>query len=71
MQQAELSHLWIITDEQRDRLRQFKDEHGRNWKDKLRLLWMKGTDTAESGGHLLRQVRNTVGPSGLEKVRLR
>ena len=59
-----------MTNEQRDRLQQFRDEHGRNWKDKLRMLWMRGADTREPDGHLLRQIRNTVGPSGLEKVKL-
>jgi hypothetical protein len=59
-----------MTDEQRDQLKQFAAQHGRNWKSKLRELWMRGADANEPSGHLLRQVRNQVGPSGLDKVDL-
>lgn len=47
-----------LTQEQLDRLRAFKKEHGRCWKGH------------EPEGHLLRQIRNRIGPSGLDKVKL-
>ena len=59
-----------LTEEQCVRLREFAAEHGRRWRSVLRELWMSGCDVAEPRGHLLRQVRNTVGPSGLDKIRL-
>jgi hypothetical protein len=51
-------------------LRQFAAENGRTWKAKLRELWSTGRDGGHplnSEGHL-RWVRNSLGPSGLEKV---
>ncbi len=57
-----------LNQEQLNRLRAFAKQHGRTWKSKLRTLWMRGADANEPDGHLLRQVRNRVGPSGLEKV---
>lgn len=59
-----------LTQEQLDRLRAFKKEHGRCWKGQLRALWMTGMDASEPEGHLLRQIRNRIGPSGLDKVKL-
>jgi hypothetical protein len=58
-----------LTQEQLDRLNAFKEQHGRNWKDKLRTLWMQGKDANEPQGHLLRQIRNRIGPSGLDKLK--
>jgi hypothetical protein len=60
-----------ITNEQNTRLLQFADQHGPDWRDALRLLWLQGIDATQPDGHLLRQIRNTVGPSKLEKVMLR
>jgi hypothetical protein len=60
----------MINNEQKEALQQFKSKHGRNWKLELRLRWMRGTDVNEANGHLLRQVRNNVGPSGLDKIRI-
>jgi len=47
-----------------ERLRQFAQENGRTWRAKLRHLWNIGQDEG-----LLRQARNTIGPSGLDKVK--
>jgi hypothetical protein len=47
-----------------ERLKQFAKENGRNWKSKLRALWNTGKDEG-----LLRLARNTIGPSGLDKVK--
>lgn len=52
-----------VTDEIRRRLRDFAKEHGRTWKSKLRWLWTSGKDEG-----LLRQARNIIGPSGLDKI---
>lgn len=46
----------------------FAAANGRCWRDKLRTLWMNGGDVNQPDGCYLRQVRNSIGPSGLEKV---
>lgn len=48
-----------------ERLRAFKGEHGRTWKAKLRSLWNQGKDEG-----LLRQARNIIGPSRLDKIKI-
>lgn len=57
-----------ISQEIMDRLKQYADEHGRNWKQKLRDQWFNGSDANEPNGHLLRQARNKIGPGALENV---
>jgi hypothetical protein len=44
--------------------------HGRAWRAALATAWLTGRDTAEPDGHLLRQVRNTYGPTWLATVTL-
>jgi hypothetical protein len=44
--------------------------HGRTWRADLAAAWSTGRDTAEPDGHLLRQVRNTYGPTWLATVTL-
>ena len=58
------------TPEQLAALEAFAARHGRTWKDKLATMWWTGRDTNEPDGHLLRQVRNRLGPSWLVKFRL-
>lgn len=48
-----------------ERLRQFKEENGKQWKAKLRRLWTSGQDEG-----LLRQARNYIGPSRIDKITL-
>jgi hypothetical protein len=48
-------------------LRQFRDDNGRRWKSKLRELWMQGADADD---FLLRQARNMIGPTRLDKIEL-
>ena len=57
-----------MTSEQITRLQQFADQHGSDWRNVLRAMWFNGTDATQPDGHLLRQIRNTVGPSALESV---
>jgi len=52
-----------LGDEMWEALMEFKREHGRNWKTKLRTLWVQGKDEG-----VLRQVRNAYG--NLDRVRL-
>jgi hypothetical protein len=52
-----------VTDDIRRRLKVFAATQGRNWKAALRLLWLRGEDEG-----LLRQARNTIGPSGLDRI---
>lgn len=44
----------------------FAQRHGRQWKQKLRDCWTRGEDV----GSELQRVRNIVGPTRLEKVKL-
>ena len=39
------------------------------WQEHLLTCWMSGADAREPSGHLLRQVRNSFGPSWLAKYR--
>lgn len=45
----------------------FKAKYGQYWKDELASKWWSGTDCDEPNGHLLRQVRNTLGPQWLSE----
>ena len=43
----------------------FANANGRTWRAKLRSLWNSGRDTG-----LLRQARNTIGPSGIDRLKI-
>lgn len=62
------------TPEQIDALREWKRVHGRTWKSKLREAWMTGdySGIAPYGNTAayLQQVRNSLGPSWLERLTL-
>lgn len=58
------------TQEQMEALRAFAKKYGKDWKQELCDKWMCGADANEPNGHLLRQVRNQLGPSWLAKVKL-
>ena len=59
-----------ISDEHMEAIKSYADKHGKDWKQKLSTAWMKGTDSSEPNGHLLRQVRNQHGPSVLSKLKI-
>ena len=59
-----------LNPEQLQALQDFARDMGRNWKHILRAKWEGGTDTQMPNGPLLRQVRNTIGPSGLQQLRI-
>ena len=48
----------------------FRSKHGRDWKEKLVNAWLDGSDTKETNGHLLRQLRNRLGPTWLYALTL-
>lgn len=56
-----------LTAEQYDALVAYAAKYGDNWKEKLSNAWLNGADANEPNGHLLRQVRNRLGPSWLAK----
>lgn len=58
------------TSEQLEALQEFAAKYGRYWKDELRTQWLHGTDAHEPKGHLLRQVRNQLGPKWLTTCKL-
>jgi hypothetical protein len=45
---------------------EWKKEHGRFWRARLRQAWLLDEQTSSE----IRQVRNVVGPSGLDKIKL-
>jgi hypothetical protein len=51
--------------EQRDALRDFSKANGRTWRQILLTMWERGTDDREP---LLRQIRNSIGPTGLLSI---
>lgn len=53
--------------EQQCRLDEFKRRFGTAWKSKLGAMWADGRDADQPDGHLLRQLRNELGPSWLAK----
>lgn len=61
---------WELPPETLDRIRAFADQHGPDWRNVLRDMWMTGADTSQPDGHLLRAVRNRIGPSGLEYIHI-
>jgi hypothetical protein len=56
-----------LNDAQLHALRQYASKHGRTWKSKLCREWETGATHGELTA-LIRQVRNSIGPSGLRKV---
>ncbi len=59
-----------VNAEQRERLRQYAEQYGPLWKDRLLTQWWVGSDADEPNGYLLRQVRNQFGPKWLDKFQL-
>lgn len=60
-----------LTKQHIEALRAFAQQHGKDWKRELLDQWMAGTDAAlNKDGHLLRQVRNNLGPKWLLGVDL-
>lgn len=52
-----------VDDEVRIAVKAFAHKHGRTWKSALRKLWTSGKDEGP-----LRQARNMIGPSGLDRI---
>lgn len=57
------AQLRKLSEDELDRLDEFIHENGRAWRSKLRQAWSRGDST-------LRETRNTIGPSGLDKLRI-
>jgi len=60
-------HCEAIPPEVIRRVKEYKEVNGRNWKAKLRALWSSGNDVDSP---LLRQARNLIGPSGLDRIKV-
>lgn len=63
-----MSSLDDLDPEQRTRIEQFKEKHGKEWQSNLSELWWSGKDDRETNGHLLRQIRNRLGPTWLSNL---
>lgn len=61
---SDFGALSQLTEEQRNAVVAFREQHGRKWKEKLGSLWL----SPRSQGHL-HVVRNTLGPEWLQSVR--
>jgi hypothetical protein len=59
-----------LTADQARALGWFAKKNGRTWKSQLNLMWQDGRDADQIDGHLLRQVRNNLGPSWLIRTSL-
>jgi len=61
-----------MTEEQLTALKRFKNANGRTWKFKLNVCWMRALypGVSDADGCLLQRVRNSIGPSGLVKLKL-
>lgn len=57
-----------LTEAQREVLLDFKQRVGSRWKETLANRWAAGTDTNMICGHLLRQIRNRLGPQWLANL---
>lgn len=62
MTQADLLNDRVL-EHDRYALRAFVNLHGRNWRSRMRALWNSSQDIGWQ-----RRLRNTVGPSGLDRV---
>ena len=63
----------MLDETETEALRRFATIFGKGWKDKLRDFWRTGADVnalPDPYGAALRRVRNKIGPSGLEKVKV-
>ena len=56
----------VLTGEQERALDWFRDRHGKDWRDVLRVAWYTGKDANLRDGAFLRQIRNTFGPLWLD-----
>ena len=59
-----------LTFHDKDALRRFRDKAGRTWKSKIRELWPVAALDRHPDGDALRRVRNAVGQSGLDRIKL-
>jgi hypothetical protein len=59
-----------LTVQQQNAIEQFICRSGRCWKDALRECWMTGRYPSECDSASLQQIRNTLGPSWLARVKL-
>ena len=59
-----------MTAEQKAALRSYARRNGRFWKRRLWAAWIDGADANEPEGAVLRQIRNTHGPSLLTRIGL-
>ena len=64
-----------LTDEQLDALQKMRRKYRKtDWKRKLMDLWRTGEDVnylPDDAGCYLRQIRNHVGPSGLDQLEIK
>lgn len=64
MSELRLQCPYAFNEECKEELLTYIITNGRNWRSKLSTEWMQGKDT-------LRWLRNTVGPSGLRKIKVK
>lgn len=57
-----------LTDQEVKALQDYAARHGRSWKRILNYAWMG--EAPRDDGHILRKLRNTHGPTWLDRYRL-
>ncbi|WP_188348491.1 MULTISPECIES: hypothetical protein [Rhizobium/Agrobacterium group] len=57
-----------LTDQEEKSLQEYAASHGRSWKRILKTVWMGEAPCDD--GQVLRRLRNTHGPPGLNRYRL-
>jgi hypothetical protein len=49
----------------------WRQRNGRSWKQRLQIAWMSGADGSDRRSSSLRQIRNHLGPTWLDRLRPR
>lgn len=58
-----------LTEEEDATLNAYAEYHGKRWKQQLLNDWLTGKDAQFPNGHLLRRIRNRLGPQWLENLK--
>ncbi len=62
-------NLDALDDAMMSALLDWRQRHGRSWKESLQVAWMSGADERDPRGWSLRRIRNHLGPTWLDRLR--
>lgn len=69
MAKAKSSPFAGLDDDMLSALLDWRQRHGRSWKNELLTAWLNGTDELNARGYALRTIRNRLGPTWLDRLR--